>query len=173
MRQFCMERGTIVGILTSISFLCSMYGINNIILAQISNIGGLVAFFVAGYGIKKFRSQHMGITFGRACWMAVMIYFYAILLTAVVQYFYFSVLDRGILQQQIQQIASMPEYKKLLQQMAGEADIEQMIQNVSTLFAYPAKATMQLMWMNCFVVFFLTIPTALIGITGNTKKNNS
>lgn len=171
-RQFCMERGTIVGIITSASFLCSMYGLSNFLLGQVSNLLGLLAIAMAGTGIRNYRREKGNITFGRACWMAMLTYFYAILLTALTQYIYFAFLDHGMLLGQLQKFVEMPEYRQLLQHMAGEEDIDTMIQTTLGVLGKPAQATMQFMWVNCFASLLFTIPTALIGITGKLKKED-
>lgn len=172
-RQYSMVYGTIVGILASLSFLCSMYGMSHASLGMMSNILGLAALFVVVRKLREHRQRVQPLTFGQACWMTVMIYFYAILFTAVVQYIYFAFLDKGQLQAQMHQILSIPQYHQMLEQIAGEEDIDAMVQNALNVFATPAKATMQLMWINCIVSLFLAVPTALAGITGEVKKLKS
>ena len=168
-RAFGMNWGTVVGILCSFSFLCSMYGLQYSSLGLLSNLLGVAAVIVAGNGIRKFRWEVGNITFGQACRMAISIYFYAILLTAMVQYIYFAYLDHGRLIAQMQTILSIPEYRQWMEQMANGEDVDTLVKTTMSVLQKPAQAAMQLLWMNCIVALLLTPITALIGVTGKKK----
>ena len=169
-RQYCMERGTLVGVLTSLSFLCSMYGLTMPSLGLLSNALGLVAIWMTVRSIRKFRMQTGGVSFGRACWLAIMTYLFAILLTAAVQFVYFQFFDQGRLTTQVQTLLEMPEYRAWISQMTQGEDADEMVNTMLGMFASPARATMQMMWMNCIVALMLMLPTALLGMAGNARK---
>lgn len=167
--QYCMECGTIVGILTSLSFLCSMYGFRLGVLNLLSNILGLAAIWMAASGIQAYRRRVARISFGRCCWMALAIYGFAILLTAAVQFVYFRFLDHGQLAMQIHQLLDVPEYRVWLAQVAQGEDVDELLKTLLMHFANPARATLQLVWMDCMVALMLVLPTALIGILSKKK----
>lgn len=172
-RQYCMERGTLVGITTSMSFLASMYGLNNIPVGHISNLLALLAWAIAIFSIRRWRLQvEPSLTFGHTWRMVLGIYFYAILLTAAVQYTYFAFLDHGRLAMQMEQLLAIPEYHQMLEQMFDSEDTQTIVQQVLTVFRIPAKATMQMLWMNTLLAFILTIPTTLLGLIGKKTMHN-
>ena len=169
-RAHTMNYGALVGIMCSISFLCSMYGLQSPSLGLISNVLALLAFIVAGRCIRSFSNNIPPTRFGQACWMAFNIFLYAILITALVQFLYFTYLDQGRLATQMQHITAMPEYRQLLEQMAPNGNADEIIKTAISITSSPARATSQLLWMNCFMALLLIIPTALIGITGKKQQ---
>lgn len=171
-RNWCMNWGTVVGVLTCLSFLCSMYGLQTTPLGLLSNALGLVAIWIAARGIRMYRRQVGEVSFMRACWLALMTYLFAILLTAAVQFVYFQFFDHGQLAMQVRQLFDMPEYRQWLSQMATGEDLSFIEDTMLGLFASPARATMQMMWMNSIVALLLLLPTALLGMAG-TADNKS
>ena len=169
-RAYCMNYGTIVGIVCCISFLCAVYGLRHPGLSLVSNIAGLMAFVGAGRLIRRFRREVTEISFGRACWMAFSIYFYAILLTAAVQYAYFAFLDHGMLAEYIRMTLETEEFRNLLTSMAGNEDMNAIVESMLTPLLSPVKATIQMLWMNCTIALILILPTAFMGMKLKVKS---
>ena len=105
--------------------------------------------------------------------MAVFIYQFAILVTALGQYLYFALLDNGTLREQILTTLDTPEYRELLARMTGTADTESIVRSTAEMMQSPTQMTAQLMWMNVLLALLLSLPTALIGITGKRAIHNS
>ncbi len=169
-----MNFGTIMGILFSLSFVCSMYAPRLAMLGIMSNLLAIAALFVCITALRSIRGKFTGISYLQVCRMTVSMFFFAILFTALIQYIYFAYLDHGQLAKQIETIIEMPEYRKLLQQMAGNSqDIDTMISSALEVIQNPTRATMQLMWMNLFVSLFATPFVALIAIIGKPAKNKT
>lgn len=162
-RQWCMEYGTLVGSFTSISFLCAMYGLQYTWLGQVSNLLALLAFLIAIRTLRHFCRNIFPLTFGQACWMVVQIYFFAILLTAAVQFIYFQFFDHGRLVDQMNILLDNEAYRNWIAQMAPDTDTDTMIGQTLATLRNPVHATMQLMLMNCIAALMLTIPTTLFG----------
>ena len=163
-RDHCMEYGMVVGLMCSASFLCSMYGYDNVLLGQLGNVLGLLAFVSAGIFIRRYGRRMGRLTFGRSCYMALLTYVFAIMVTAVVQYVYFRFLDAGHLAEQVKQIVQMPEYHQWLQQLAGAEDVDKLISQAMQFMYNPVRMTMQLIWMNLLLAMLLLVPTALMGM---------
>ena len=172
-RAYSMEYGTAVGLLCSASFLCAMYGLTFVLLGQLSNLLGLVAVYVAGRLIRKFRQRVVPITFGQACYMAVLTYAFAILLTAIVQYLYFAYLDQGRLLARLDYLLTLPEYRQLLTQLAPEGNVEGLLQAMASVMRNPAVMTFQLMWFNLLLSLFVLLPTAWIAMSGNRRERET
>jgi len=172
-RKYCMNYGLIVGALCSISFLLSMYSLRMPLVGQLGNIVGLLAIYVAGRQIRSFRQEVAPLGFWRSCLMAIQIFLYATLLTAVVQYAYFAFLDHGRLASEMGELFSLPEYKKILAGIVEGGDAEAMLEEVTRLLRNPAQTTFQLMIMNITFLLPVSIPTAIIATWGKTKKENA
>lgn len=168
-RAYSMEYGVVVGLLCSASFLCTMYGASSILLAQVSNVLALIAVYVAGRLIRSFRTNVASLTFGRTCYMALLTYLFAILLTALVQYVYFAYFDQGRLMTQIDHLLSMPEYRQWLEQFAQGGDIDSLLDGVLQTMRNPVSMTFQLMWLNCLLALLAIVPTALIAMGGKQE----
>ena len=170
-RAYCMEYGVAVGVLCSVSFLCSMYGVGSALLAQMSNVLALAAVYVAGLLLRGF-GRNVAATggLGRTCRMALLTYLFACLLTALVQYFYFAFFDGGRLAAQVEQLLTLPEYRQWLAQFAPGGDVDALLKEVGRTMGNPAAITFQLMWLNLLVSLVVTLPTAWIARYGKTKK---
>ena len=83
---------------------------------------------------------------------------------------YFQFFDQGRLTTQVQTLLEMPEYRAWISQMTQGEDADEMVNTMLGMFASPARATMQMMWMNCIVALLLMLPTALLGMAGNARK---
>ena len=165
-RAFCMQYGLVVGLLTSASFLATMYGLGAPSMGLLGNILGIIAFYVAFRQIRAYRQEVGGLSYMQACYMAFLTLFFASLLTAVVQYLYLAFLDNGRLVSQVEQMLAMPEYEKWLGQMAGGMDVEEVKTAALGLLSNPAKTTLQLLWSDCLLSLILSIPIALLSMTG-------
>lgn len=169
-RAFCMQYGLVVGLLTSASFLATMYGLGAPSVGLLGNILGIFAFVAAFRFIRGYRQEVERLTFLQACYMAFLTFFFASLLTAVVQYLYLAFLDHGRLFMQVEQMLSMPEYEQWLKQMAGGTDVEEVKKAALGLLSNPAKMTLQLLWSDTLLSLILSIPTALLSMTGKNKE---
>ena len=162
-RDHCMEYGMVVGLLCSASFLCSMYGTTSLLLGQLGNVLGITAFVTAGVLIRHYGRKAGRLTFGRSCYMALLTYAFAIMVTAVVQYIYFRYLDAGRLANQVEQIIQMPEYRQWMEQLTVGQDLDEVVDQLLQMTRNPERMTMQLIWMNLIFALLLTVPTALMG----------
>lgn len=162
-RDHCMEYGMVVGILCSASFLCSMYGTPSVLLGQLGNVLGIVAFVTAGNLIRHYGRKMGQLTFGRSCYMAMLTYVFAIMVVAVVQYIYFRYLDAGRLANQVEHIIQMPEYRQWMEQLTTGQDVDEVVGQIMQLTRNPERITMQLIWMNLIFALLLMVPTALMG----------
>lgn len=168
--RYGMNYGAVVGILTGVSFLCSIGGAEQVGLGLLSNVMALAAVYVAARMIRAFDREIAPLSFGQTCRMVAYTYFFAILLTAAIQYVYFAVFDQGRFAALIQEVFTQPEYRRMLENMAGEQDVETMIQTTTDTMQRPESATMQLMWMNIFIALFMLLPTALIARIGKGRQ---
>lgn len=171
-RAYAMQYGLVVGVVCLASFLCTMYAGNSLLMAQTGNLLGLFAVMTAGTQIRMYRAQVARLNFRQAWYMAIFIYLFAIIVTALGQYLYFALLDNGTLREQILTMLETPEYQKLLAQLTGTTDTDEILRSTADLMQSPTQMTVQLMWMNVLLALLLSVPTVLIGITGERKGSS-
>ena len=169
-RAHSMNFGLWVGILCSLSFLFAVYARGGLLLAQLGNLLGIFAIILAGMFLRKYRELISPLTFGQACRISFLTYFFASLITAVVQFIYFRYLDHGQVAEQMTNLLESPEYQQMLQRLSGQSDVKDIMESATSLLYNPIQMTIQLTWMNLILSIILTPLTALIGITGG-KKN--
>ncbi|MBR1789449.1 MAG: DUF4199 domain-containing protein [Bacteroidaceae bacterium] len=169
-RAYCMQYGAVIGAVCSLSFLCAMYAGRYALLGLIGNVLGIYAVWTAGRLIRRFRLTVQPLGFGQSCYMALLTYLFAILVVGIVQYTYFRYLDSGRMVAQVEQLIVLPEYHQLLVQMSGTEDVDSLITSTLDIMRQPTQMTIQLVWTNLLLSLLLTIPTALIAITGAPKE---
>ena len=168
-REYAMNYGITIGVLSVISFLFAMHGLGGIVWGHLSNIVGLITVYVAGRKIRSYNNEVSPLRFSQACYLAFFIYLFGILITAVAQYAYFALFDNGALLMQTQELLEMPEYRQLLSDMTADGNIDEVVKTLNEVMGNPIKITFQLMWLNSILAMLLIIPTAMIGLRG-TKK---
>ena len=166
-----MNYGMAVGLLCGASFLCAMYANESAGLALIGDMLGIMAFVTAGRLIRQYGQKVTPLSFGQACYMAIMTYFFAILLTAAIQYVYLRFFDAGRLAEQVATLRTRPEYMEILKQAGGATDTKTLTQNMMEMLGNPIQTTISLMWMNALMALALMLPTAWMGRT--PKKTES
>lgn len=165
-RTYACQYGAIVGLCWILSFLSYMGGLTTPFLADIGLILGIASIFVAGNIIRFYHNARQELTFGRAWWMAIVLYLCATLLTAVVQYIYFRYVDHGTLAQTYEQMLTAPEYQEMLRKMLpqGEGNSNMIEDIINLLYTItPIQMTFQLLFYNLFLSLVLSLPTAFLG----------
>ncbi len=94
-RAFARQDGTFLGLIWIASFLLNVNAAGNPIFGLLSNILTISTPFFVAFRLKSFRDYALEgkISFRRACFYCVDSFFYASLLTSVVQFLYFRFVD--------------------------------------------------------------------------------
>lgn len=158
-----------VGILCSISFLCSMRGITSPGVAMLGHIAALLAAYNIFKNLFKYRVLVEDIRFGKCFLMAFLICIFAGLLTNVVQYIYFQFFDKGFFLSSLASVMETPEYKEMVKSVfAGvpQSELDKAFQqlNIQTLM-------MQIVLMNLLVSVPVSFITAGLASFPNLKKH--
>ncbi len=154
--QSASQNAIKIGVLCSISFLCSVRGIASPGIATIGHIAGLLAVYNIFKSILRYRLLEQDIKFGNCLKMAFLICIFAGLLTNVVQYVYFQYFDNGLFLSSIAAIMETPEYQQMLKSML--ADVPQSELNAALQQINVPTLMTQIIFMNLIV----TIPVSLL-----------
>lgn len=167
-RAYAGQYGAWVGALWIASFCCYMGGLTQPWLANLGLLIGFISLLFTGMLLRGFYRQVAPLSFFRAWWMAWLVFLYASLLTAVVQYVYFRFIDNGRLINTYSALFEKPESRELLAAMLPEQDPEAAIRQALELLGSlsPIEITFEWMLYNIFLGFILALPVAQIGITG-------
>lgn len=145
-----------VGILCSISFICSVRSIASSGMGVIGHFTALWAVYDIFKYILKYRLQVRDISFGSCLRMAFMICIFAGLLTNVVQYVYFQFFDKGMFLSNLNALMETPEYKEMMKTALG--DVSQ-----SELKAVYAMINIQTLMLNIILMnLLLSVPVSLL-----------
>lgn len=162
-RRQCMNFGLRVAILWSASFLCSMYAPKMFLLSWLSLGLAFYSLLATARMIRDYNRLVARPTWLRSGWMIFITYFYATLLTTLVQYIYFRFLDNGQLASNIEALWQLPAYQNLAQRVEWET--------AKAMITSPTQMTYSLFIYNAFLGAFLTLPTLLLaqGMRQKTK----
>lgn len=120
--------------------------------------------FIAYYYLKLYRNKVCGgyISFGRAYFFSIQIYFYAALVVAIAHFVYFQFIDQGFIIEHLQaQVDLLLERSEDLPDINLIRDnLQFSIDNFSSLSA--TDITFNNISFNIFFSLFISIPTALI-----------
>lgn len=117
MKAFARVDGAALALLWTVSFACYIVGISHPVYATVSIILALMTPFFVARRLRVFRNEALGgvISFLRAFAFSMLIFFYASVLFALVQYVYMAYIDHGYLLQTVTRIFESPEGRQLLE----------------------------------------------------------
>lgn len=169
--QAASQMAITVGFLCSVSFLCSVRGINSPGIATIGHLAGLLAIYNIYRGILKYRFLVQDIPFFKCFVLALLTCIFAGLLTNVVQYLYFQFFDKGFFLTTLATIMEKPEYKMMMKEIFADvpqSQLDNALQqvNIQTLMA-------QIIIFNIMLSVPVSLITAAIASIPKVKKNTT
>lgn len=116
LKAFARIDGAILGAVWAVSFFLCLAGFTNPGMSLAGSLLAVASPFIAGTRLKKFRDGARDgiISFRRAVAYYIMIFFYASLIFAVVQYIYFAYFDNGYVMNYYVNTLNMPETQQML-----------------------------------------------------------
>jgi hypothetical protein len=161
-RAFATQYGTIIGLIWTVSFACYIGGLTYPLLSTISFIFGISSPFIAFFLIRKFRNTNCEgvLSYGRAYWMSLLIFFYAALFTAMAQFIYFRFIDNGYVVSAYEHLLSLPEIKTSMAQLFPHGEVNQMMGMLHSIS--PIQVTFDLLSVNMIIGAILALPIALL-----------
>lgn len=156
--------GAIMGIIWVASFFCFAFARINPILSIAFDISIICIPFIATAMLRKYclATPEKAISFGRAYFFLMTMFFHAILIFALGQWIYFQFLDNGKLLGGMMDMVSSPEYAAVLKAYnMNKGDVIQQLQ--ALMETRPIDFTLSFMWMNIFATSILSVFIALFG----------
>lgn len=146
-----------VGGLWSATFLLHMYGLRLPILGLIGNLVGLVSVWTLYANLLNYKLLFGKVSLTRMITLALLICLMGCMLTGLVQYIYFALLDGGQFMQNIMTVMEQPEYDEALKEMIpvgmSKNDLQKMLQEITV-----GELTVQLLIMN----LMMSIPMGVV-----------
>ncbi|MDO4159786.1 MAG: DUF4199 domain-containing protein [Prevotellaceae bacterium] len=170
LKAFARIDGAIVGGLWILSFACFIGEFYNPFLGILAFVIGAGSLVFAALRLKKFRDNILEgvISFRRAFGYSIFTYFYAALLMALAQYVYFQFIDNGFLISRYMEMASMPEFKSMMQIYGLRPDdVQVAMDNIKAL--RPIDIALQFLTTNIILGIVVSLPMAAM-IKSNYRR---
>jgi len=167
-KAFARQDGAILGLVWTVSFLCSMMSSRQAGAAFIGNLLCLMTPFVVVWRLRIFRDKVLDgrISFRKAFAYCALTFFYATLLLTIVQFVWFKYFDHG----QFLATQVIPSYKAMGQTyQLADAQIQQMIDVVSYFTPVAWASFFMLFELSAGIIASLII-AAVMKQTVNVKR---
>lgn len=161
LKAYARTDGAIVGGLWILSFAFFIGEFYNPLLGFLSLIVGAYSLVFASLRLRRYRNTALNgvISFRRALFYSMMIYFYAALLMAAAQFVYFQFIDQGFMLSKYAEITNTPEFKTMLSAYGMKPDdMKLAMDNLASL--RPIDIALQFLTTNIILGFMISLPIA-------------
>lgn len=169
MHAFARIDGLWIGSVWVVSFCCCICGLKSPSVSMIGNVLALLSPIMAYRKVRQFRDNVRDgiLSFLRAVHYYILIFAYAAILFAFVQYVYFAFIDGGYLYHSYLSMFMRPEYEALIKTYGlTMAQVRSMMDEISQVPAI--TIALNILVFNLGVGIFLSVPAALMAY--RTKK---
>jgi len=174
LKAFVSQDGIFLAAIWTLSFACFVGQFSFPLLGTISSVLALVSPFFALKRMRRYRDWGLGgtISFKRALVYGVLLFFYASLLFALIQYVYFQFIDNGYLVQQYNLMMEGKSMQELLKAYNLKQQMEQSLEMLGQMTAI--EKAINILPFNITVGFLLSVPMAMavMRTTANKQVNN-
>ncbi len=162
MQQCASWDGLKAGLVWGAAFLCSIYGMSNMLLSLAGNVLVVFSpFLVYRWARRRRELVEGGLTYGQAFYYFICVYFYASVIMAAVQFVYFSWMDGGYLYRLYAEMLRQPAYQQLFRQMGEGVSMDAMLASFKAATMRPAGLVFGFMGMHILIGFVLSLLSAL------------
>ena len=168
LKAYARVDGVLVALLCTVSFACYLIGLKTPFYGMIAVLLMVVTPFYVARRLRRFRDEdlHGVISLMRGWAFVILVFFYAGILLALVQYVYFAYLDHGYLVSSFQSALSSPDATAALEQYGLSESLSENIQLLSEL--RPIDFALNGLTVNITLGILLGLPISLI--LHRTKK---
>lgn len=162
LKAFARQDGAILAVLWVLSFVCYLVGLSHPMLSTIAFGLMLLTPFALARLLRHYRDKVLsGVVSVRRGWLfSVLVFFYASLLLAIVQYVYFAFIDKGYMLAMFGQMVSEPAMQQQLQQMGMAESLQEAQQQLASI--RPIDLVLNLLTGNILTGMVLALPIAVI-----------
>ena len=122
-----------VGLIWSVSFLCTMYGTERPLLSTLSTALGLISIYALYKQLKNYRNLYSTINWWHILRLSFTTCLLAGLLTDAAQYVYFLWFDNGRLLSLLASTMQSQEYREAWQKMLPETNLNEIQEIIQTM----------------------------------------
>jgi len=173
LHAFARVDGLIIGAVWVASFCCYVYGLKSPTVGMIGNVLALLSPIMAYKRVRRFRDavREGVLSFWRAVNYYILIFAYAAILFAFVQYVYFAFIDGGYLCHSYLSMFMQPEYEAIIKDYGlTMTQISQMMEEISQVPAI--TIALNIFVFNLGVGIFLSFPAALMAYRSKPITND-
>ena len=155
--------GLLMSVWRSVCFYMYLYGFLSPMLSMASTLSTLMIPFLTGSRLRRYRDSLPGkmISFRRGVAFYVMVFFYASIVFALVQYVYFAFLDNGYLAEHYCQLMQTDQMKEMLKANGiPKKMVNEMMDEMRNI--KPSNFVLSVAWMNLMLGVMASVPFALI-----------
>lgn len=145
-----------IGLMWSLSFLCTMYGRERPVLSMLSTVLGVISIFMLHRQLKNYRKLYPSVSWLHILRLSFVTCLLAGLLTDMVQYLYFVYLDNGRLLSFLNDMFQSEEYRETFQKMLPGTSLEEMQKIIQGM------TVRDIMLQMVFYNLLLALPLSLI-----------
>lgn len=171
LQAFARVHGLKLFVLWLGSFLCYVYGLRVPGLSLLAMLLAVLTPFLASHLLRTFRDNALNgvISFLRGWLYEFLLFFYASLLFAAMQFLYFTFIDKGQLINELTDILTAPEVKETFRQMGINNSLEETLHMMSSL--RPIDIVLNILLSNIMIGCFLGVPIAAFRTMKEQKQN--
>ena len=162
LKAFARVDGATLALLWTASFVCYVVGLASPTYTMIALVLMAVTPFFAGRRLRKFRDNDRNgvISLMRGWAFVILMFFYAAILLALVQYVYFAFIDKGYLMASFTQMLSSQESKSMLEQYGLQQAVSESLQQMGEM--RPIDYALNVLTVNISLGIVLGLPIAAL-----------
>ena len=171
LKAFARIDGFRLSLLWAVSFACYIAGLNSPGWTLAAAGMSLFSLLFVARCLKSFRdvAREGIISFMRGWAFVILVFFYAGILFALLQYVYFTYLDQGYLLRMLQQMTATPEAQQMISQYGMGDTINENLRLLQTM--RPIDMSLNLLSTNIMLGIVLGAPIAAF-VKSDTAKAN-
>lgn len=162
LKAFARQDGALLSLLWMCSFGCYILGLSRPFFSIIAIVLALGTPVFAALRLRRFRDEDRegGISLLRGWAFIMMMFFYAGLLLAIVQYIYLAFIDQGYLYSGLQQMISSPEAQQMLKQYGMAEEVADSLQQMQQM--RPIDQALNMLTTDIMAGIVLGLPIAAL-----------
>ena len=162
LKAFARVDGALLALLWTASFACYVVGMKNPLYGMVALLLIVATPFYVARRLRRFRDKDLQgvISLMRGWAFVILVFFYASILLALVQYVYFAFMDHGYLLSSLQDTLSSPEARQAVEQYGVTESLNETIQMMGEM--RPIDYALNVLTVNITVGIILGLPVAAL-----------
>ena len=162
LKAFARVDGALLALLWTASFACYVVGMKNPLFGMVALLLMVSTPFYVARRLRRFRDKdlHGIISLMRGWAFVILVFFYAAILLALVQYVYFAFMDHGYLLSSFQESLSSPDMKQTIEQYGVLEQLNESFHLMSEM--RPIDYALNVLTVNITIGILLGLPVAAL-----------